>query len=231
MDFCKIIGIFFFSSFFLIATPLFAVVYSRECDMSFSVSNASSSNLIIKKIDGVLVDSFLTPKSTLERLSKVCSIAGGDENEYTKESSLHVRVRHKQTSFRPRVYRWDEASEEWKSVLTTMDRTISEVTADLPISTKYVAVFADTRETYEGVASWYRHKRYPLGSATNIFPIGTPLLVTNRDNGKTVKVTVTSTWTNTDKRRVIDLVRTAFEKIASPTTGLIPVTIERVSNL
>ncbi|MBI4268431.1 hypothetical protein HY627_01185 [Candidatus Uhrbacteria bacterium] len=82
--------------------------------------------------------------------------------------------------------------------------------------------------SYTGVASWYAHKRYPNGAATNLFPLGTKLKVTHKKTGKSIVVKVTSTWTQKDPKRVVDIVSTGFKKLASLSTGLIHVKIEKL---
>lgn len=83
-------------------------------------------------------------------------------------------------------------------------------------------------KSYSGIASWYAHKRYPNGAATNLFPLGTKLKVTHKKTGKFITVRVTSTWTQKDPTRVVDIVSTGFKKLASLSTGLIHVTIEKL---
>ena len=80
----------------------------------------------------------------------------------------------------------------------------------------------------EGVASWYAHARYPNGAATNLFPLGTKLKVTNTANNKSTVVTITSTWTQKDSRRVIDLVSMGFKKLSPLSKGLIKVKLEKL---
>lgn len=213
----------------LVGNEAFAAqeVISKECDARVNFSMDRESTIALRKIDGLLVNSFFPSKESLRRLSKVCEIALPDETEYTTSKRVTVFFKHEPTEFRPRIYTWDQTKSTWKSHESTMNRKTWVVSAEIPFQKQYVAVFAEETSEYIGTASWYRHTRYPMGSATNIFPLGTKLKVTNRDTGKEVMVTVTSTWTNKDKKRVIDLVRTAFEKIANPSVGLIPVIIER----
>ncbi len=205
-------------------------VVSDECGMRAQIQNVRAADtVILRKIDGVLVESFFPIAGNMKRLSKVCEIALMDETKYNASTRLAVSFRHEPTEFRPRIYTWDQMKKTWKSHESVMNRKTWTTSAEMPLKKQYVAVFVDERSEYAGLASWYRHKRNPMGAATNIFPIGTKLRVTNQDTGKDVRVTVTSTWTNKDKRRVLDLVRTAFEKIGNPKQGLIPVIIERIA--
>ncbi len=64
----------------------------------------------------------------------------------------------------------------------------------------------------------------------NRYPFGTVLKVTNRDNGKSVKVVVTDTGSFSKKYgRDLDLSRGAFQKIASLKTGIISADIKVVN--
>lgn len=100
---------------------------------------------------------------------------------------------------------------------------------DLSTTTPAKAALAPKKKKeYSGIASWYAHKRYPNGAATNLFPLGTKLKVTHQKTKKSIVVTVTSTWTQKDPKRVVDLVSMGFKKLASLSTGLIHVTIEKL---
>ncbi|MBI4272334.1 hypothetical protein HY621_00580 [Candidatus Uhrbacteria bacterium] len=232
MKFYKILESIVFSiPLLFISNSVYATqdIVSKDCGMRIPRMNIESDTITLRKIDGILVDSFFPSNERMKRLSKVCEFALGEETKYNKEAHVTVFFEYEKTDFRPRVSTWDQMKKLWIPYPSTMNRKTETVSADLPFKKQYIAVFADESLEYMGLASWYRHSRYPMGSATNIFPIGTKLKVTNRDTGKDTMVTVTSTWTNKDKRRVIDLVRTAFEKIANPREGLIRVLIERIS--
>jgi D-alanyl-D-alanine carboxypeptidase len=96
-------------------------------------------------------------------------------------------------------------------------------TAVLLPSTTTTVLGVDDTQVLQGIASWYRSK-YPTGTASNDFPMGTKLKVTNLDNGKAILVTVVSTGPFV-RGRVVDLSYTAFLKIA--TGGLARVEVER----
>lgn len=199
----------------------------QECGMSIIAPDDDYSDIASRQVPSMLVDAFLpSPKNQL-RVSKVCEFAFNSTLSYNENRAGRVIFTFTDTEYRVRVYYWRKAKKEWKALPTEMNRTSHTVSANVPFSSSIVAVFADETPSYEGTVSWYRHKRYPYGSATNLYPTGTKLTVTNLENGKSVDVTVTSTWTNTDDRRVLDLVSTAFQKIANLRTGLITARIER----
>jgi len=62
-------------------------------------------------------------------------------------------------------------------------------------------------------------------AASNVYQLGTKLLVTNVNTGKSVHVTVNDRMAKHIKGRV-DLSKSAFEKIAHTRHGLVPVHIE-----
>ena len=77
-----------------------------------------------------------------------------------------------------------------------------------------------------GHASWYNHKK-GLFAASTKYPKGTKLRVTNSANGKFVDVIVNDYGPSKKKhpKRIIDLEKAAYKKIADLKSGIIPVTI------
>ncbi len=196
----------------------------KDCAASL---DAKSSNLreFVTTIDSLLVDSFFPIQKEMVRLAPVCDFSIPKDSQ---KKTTSLTLKYADTVYRPRIYEWSAGTQKWVGLATTMNRTAHTVSVDSISSDVILSVFADGRDAYEGTASWYAHKRYPAGSATNLFPIGTKLKVTNMANNKSTTVTVTSTWTNKNEKRIIDLVSTAFKKIASLGTGLIQVRIEKL---
>ncbi len=200
---------------------------SKPCDMTL-VSPYTLGPAYISPLDDLVVDSFMPITGRLKRLSPVCSFEFNSENQYTNKDEISVTFSYHKTDYRPRIYQWNEGEKKWVPLKTLMNRTTLKVTADVASPIAIIGVFADQTDTYEGLASWYRHTRYPAGCATNVFPLGTKLRVTNTQNGKSTLVTVTSTWTQTDPRRALDLVSTAFQKIGNLKAGLISIRVEKI---
>ncbi|HOZ85332.1 MAG TPA: septal ring lytic transglycosylase RlpA family protein [Niabella sp.] len=69
------------------------------------------------------------------------------------------------------------------------------------------------------------YRDYLLTAASNIYKLGTRLLVTNKKTGKSVKVVVNDRMAPGIKGRV-DLSKSAFQKIAHTSHGVVPVEIE-----
>lgn len=87
-------------------------------------------------------------------------------------------------------------------------------------------------EGFEGklTASGYIYSSDQLTCASNRYPFGTVLKVTNKENKKSVVVVVIDRGSFTEKYgREIDLSRKAFDKIAVSSKGLIKVDIEVVN--
>jgi len=95
--------------------------------------------------------------------------------------------------------------------------------------------FAGTASWYgkgfEGkrTASGYRYNSSALTCASNKYPFGTVLKVTNKANKKSVVVVVTDRGGFHKLGREIDLSRAAFSKIANTNQGLIKVDIQVLS--
>ena len=69
------------------------------------------------------------------------------------------------------------------------------------------------------------YRDYLLTAASNIYKLGTRLLVTNKKTGKSVQVVVNDRMAPHIKGRV-DLSKSAFTKIAQTNKGLVPVEVK-----
>lgn len=82
-------------------------------------------------------------------------------------------------------------------------------------------------KTKVGVASWYTHAG-TMACASRMFPRGTWLRVTNRENGKRVFVQVNDFGPMRGTGKMIDLDKVAFEKLAPLGKGVIEVKVEEI---
>lgn len=82
-----------------------------------------------------------------------------------------------------------------------------------------------------GHASWYNHKK-GLFAASTKYKKGTVLRVTNPANGKFVDVIVNDYGPSKKRhpKRIIDLEKAAYKKIADLKSGIIPVTIIEIES-
>ena len=78
------------------------------------------------------------------------------------------------------------------------------------------------------MANGERFNENNLTCATRLYPLGTRIKVTNLQNGKTVITTVTDRVGRRFAETRIDLSRSAFQRIASLQTGLVPIKSEVV---
>ncbi len=210
---------------------ILTLAFSDNCTVNQKKSSAEVWQSETDSIEDILIDSFLPYEKKYSLLSSVCEFELQQNLVYTTSTTMRIVMQYKKTDYRPRLFFWNEEKKIWISVDTTINRKTNTASAESNIQKGIVGVFADESDVYEGVGSWYAHKKYLNGSATNLFPIGTVLKVTNLENNKNTLVTVTSTWTNTNKKRVIDLVSTAFKKIAPLHQGLIRIRIEKMKNV
>jgi len=82
-------------------------------------------------------------------------------------------------------------------------------------------------KTKVGIASWYAHTG-TMACASRMFPRGTWLRVTNRENGKQVFVQVNDYGPQRGTGKMIDLDKVAFAKLAPIGKGVIEVKVEEI---
>lgn len=75
------------------------------------------------------------------------------------------------------------------------------------------------------MANGRRFDENALTCATRLYPLGTHLLITNLDNGKSVTVKVTDRIGKRFAKTRIDLSKGAFKRIANLKKGLIPIKV------
>lgn len=78
-----------------------------------------------------------------------------------------------------------------------------------------------------GLASWYAHTN-DMTCASVKFPRGTWLRVRNQENGKEIIVQVDDYGPSPETGKIIDLEKTAFQKIADPWRGVAEVKVEEI---
>lgn len=204
-------------------------LFASECSLAAVEKLPDAIDRVTDTFDEEVADDFFPLEKGHERISRICVFDVLPADEYTESiRALRITFHAIKSDYRPYVMFWNEETAVWTRVKTEMNRVNKTATADLSVLNGYAAVFVDPRDEYEGIASWYRHARYPNGAATNLFPIGTKLRVTNLETGAHANVRVTSTWTQKNPKRVIDLVSTSFTKIGNPRKGLLRVRIEKL---
>ncbi len=102
-------------------------------------------------------------------------------------------------------------------------RIIEEATEEIVrIGTK-----VEVGKSKVGIASWYAYTG-TMACASRMFPRGTWLRVTNRENGKQIFVQVNDYGPQRGTGKMIDLDSVAFKKIASLGKGVIEVKVEEI---
>ncbi len=89
------------------------------------------------------------------------------------------------------------------------------------------ASFYAMKFQFRKTASGERFNQFAMTAAHKALPLGTMLLVTNLENGKSVKVKVNDRGPFI-KGRIIDLSRSSFAKIGDTEEGILSVKIETI---
>lgn len=202
------------------------MITMEKCGGSITLSEKMQERFFIDEIVPDKLNGITLPK-TLELISPLCLIDVSEKISYDTTQGIQITYQDiplkKHTSF----FYWDGNQKKWFALPSIQREGI--------ISTQYyqhfgiIGVFHDLTESREGIASWYRHSKTPQGAATNYFPLGTKVRVTNLENNKSIIVTITSTWTQKNPQRVIDIERTGFKKIGLISQGILRVRLEKLS--
>jgi hypothetical protein len=143
------------------------------------------------------------------------------------KNPISVSVRYSSsTLYRKRIFFWDANRESWLPLPSTVDTDQRVVRARTRLPFAHIAVFED-RNAVEGTASWFRH-RYADSVASNDFPLGSTVRVTNLENHKSVTVVVRTRGPFVPGR-VVDLSSTAFRKIQDLWKGVANVRAKLIS--
>jgi len=134
----------------------------------------------------------------------------------------------KKTATQKRINFLNQTTPAWEPLPTTRDISTNSLTAPINLPYAKIALFEST-VLHEGQASWFSDaltKKARYGAASNDYPMGTKLIVTNTENNKNVDVTVVSTGPFVEGR-IIDLTKSAFSKLANPGVGIISITVSK----
>lgn len=228
--FCLVIGFFLCSSAANaqpLRTRLDLDTLNKGCSFSFNDNKfnlgippetmSNKAKLTIKKI--------IWPKELNKKISPVYSYDLRNHREINLEKPLWLTIKVKKSKTENKIVKlkyWDSNLEEWKAIPSSYDAENGIVQAAVHLPYAQVAVFVKNKKKYKyqtGIASWYDWH----GAASNDYPMGTKLKVTNLDNGESVVVKVVSR--GPFNHYIIDLPRDAFDKLADLGTGLINVKV------
>ncbi len=130
----------------------------------------------------------------------------------------------------PFIHRWDEGREQWQYQRTTLSWPRQEVRTSITSMGAYAVLYDQAHHVF-GRATWYPDrlsKDTAIAAASNEYPIGTKIKVTNVETHQSVVVPVHSTGPYITGR-ILDLTKSAFAKIGFPRKqGVLQVLIEPV---
>lgn len=144
---------------------------------------------------------------------------------------LWLGLSYPQESTRTTIKYWQPHLRRWTRLNTRHHTDQWLASAELKRSHAVVGVFAkktkvSNSNVVEGTASWYNG----TVAASNAFPMGSTIRVTNTATGQSVEVLVGSTWSaDTKYGWLLDLPKDSFAAIANISTGLIHVSVEIIA--
>ncbi len=160
----------------------------------------------------------------------VIDVVRADTSIPSQQSSLRffrplaLTLRHGNTTlFQRQLFWWDRIASRWLPLTTSSELGSPVARANLKMPFVHLAVF-ETSSAVEGRGSWFRH-RLSDTAASNDFPMGSTLKVTDLDAKKSVQVVVRSKGPFVGGR-VIDITRSAFQKLRSVREGVARVRVE-----
>ncbi|MBI2426218.1 MAG: hypothetical protein HYV34_00035 [Candidatus Kerfeldbacteria bacterium] len=185
----------------------------------------TSARVVLKRFD-LLDDDTTIPKNAKMVSPAIYEFGLRSDEPLTLNGLLPVRLSVESTSASSKsMYVLDKRSDTWRKITSKYDANTGVVTAHVPFLYAPLAVFEE-QTSFEGTASWYRGNAQD-DAATNLFPLGTKVKVTNLDTGASTIVNIVSTWAGTS-RHIIDLTFSAFSTIASPWKGVARVRVEHI---
>jgi len=127
---------------------------------------------------------------------------------------------------RKALYYWDGIRNQWVKLPSTVDKQNKYVRANTHLPYSKIAVLEDKPEvTMEGGASWYNAPTRQ-SAAMRVFNKGDVVKVTNLRNGKSCEVVIADRGPYINGR-IIDLSTDAFAQIASLSSGVTDVKVEK----
>ncbi len=115
---------------------------------------------------------------------------------------------------------WDDNYQDWITIPSQFNSRKRVARAAIHLTYAQVAVFLEAKDYQIGTATWYNW----YGAASNAYPYGTKLKVTDLDNQKSVIVEVVST--GPFNQHIIDLPKEAFAELEDPAVGIIRVKVQ-----
>ncbi|MEK7648904.1 MAG: RlpA-like double-psi beta-barrel domain-containing protein [Patescibacteria group bacterium] len=164
----------------------------------------------------------------LQRISPIYDFEFLNKSAYDATKPFIIELKAtEETSRLKQVFFYDKTKSTWRALPTTVLTNTALARSLIHLPYARIALFAYPDVLAEGKASWYAHKK-GLFAASPDFPKGSKIRVYNTLNDKRVDVTINDYGPDRllHPERVVDLEKSAFQKIAPLGAGIIPVRIE-----
>lgn len=169
------------------------------------------------------------PPQDLELVSPIYHFKINVNDDYIISKDLPVEIKFwLGQANNKEIYYWNNLANKWE-VSPSLTRYQDGMVRTLTHQKEMILAVMSGGIMEKGVASWYKYKHGDFAASPD-YPKGTELKVTNVDNGQSVVVAVNDYGPDRaiHPDRVIDLDYVAFKKIASPSLGLITVSVEEI---
>lgn len=209
------------------------------------IADSAPADVIVKMmsiVDQDKISNFFAYPDNIKPASDLYFIRFVPGNDFS--ANPNVTLKYKPDNKLKEVYYFDWVDLQFKKIDAIRDLSKGTLYFKIPEKKEKLMFAIFDGDELTGKASWYVNSKYPteLMTASRDFPINSKLKVINADNNKEVIVTVKdygpkkcADWTQKEQEsmgpcqeRVVDLSKTAFQKIASLTQGIINVIIRAV---
>jgi rare lipoprotein A len=167
----------------------------------------------------------------LAKLSQIYQYEILNKVAYDGKKPLLVEMKYEQdANYYKQIYFYDKNHGSWRPLACRELLSNGSVRCNIPFAFARLAIFANPNALVVGQASWYSYKKGNYAASPD-FPKGSKLKVTNLANGKSVEVVINDFGPERKlyPDRVVDLEKTAFQKIAGVKQGIIKVRVEPIS--
>lgn len=179
-------------------------------------------------VDMLLLNEALPTPWQLKKISPTYQFEFRNKAAYDNHKPFYIQISYDETNNDlKKVYFFDKNLNGWRPLPTKDYPQDKFVRSLIHLPYARLAVFSFPEVLTTGQATWYAYKGGNFAASPD-FPAGSVLRVTNQDNKKYVDVTVNDWGPERDKfpKRVIDLDKVAFAKIASLGAGVINVNVD-----
>jgi len=172
----------------------------------------------------------------LEGYSQVSDVYEYDiksEENLDLSKPLQIKINYNNPGLPKNIYYWDNNKQGWIELPSYDYQSKKYITTKVHFTYLRLALFEKEAAT-TGIASWYTYKNCDC-AASRDYSKGTNLKVTNitedsKNYGKSVIVTINDYGPEEWTKRVIDLDKTAYDKIANLSSGIMNVLIEQIND-